>query len=54
MIFFKKNQEMPRCRTGSFQCIQDGHCFPERFRCDDKVDCIDASDESKIAHKFCF
>lgn len=36
-----------RCGLDEFQCIQDGNCISDSFRCDGEYDCTDKSDEEK-------
>uniref|UniRef100_A0A4W5Q8K7 LDL receptor related protein 1 n=1 Tax=Hucho hucho TaxID=62062 RepID=A0A4W5Q8K7_9TELE len=43
-----------RCDSDQFQC-KNGHCIPNRWRCDADADCLDGSDEEKchIAGEHC-
>lgn len=40
------DQEIQFCSDLEFQCISQDHCIPIEYRCDEKFDCIDKSDES--------
>ncbi|XP_059170233.1 sortilin-related receptor-like [Physella acuta] len=38
-------QNVTRCAPSEFQCVTDGGCIPFSKRCNNKVDCMDSSDE---------
>ncbi|XP_063907725.1 sortilin-related receptor-like isoform X2 [Zophobas morio] len=40
------------CRGDLFRCT-DGHCIPNRWKCDGEKDCADGSDESHCVGKTC-
>ncbi|XP_059098600.1 MAM and LDL-receptor class A domain-containing protein 1-like [Tigriopus californicus] len=41
------DQEIIFCSDLEFQCLSQDQCIPRQYRCDEKFDCLDKSDESK-------
>lgn len=63
LTFFSENRQIA-CNSNEFKCESDYKCIPNHWRCDNKEDCNDGSDErscdelsgrcAKLLHYFFF